>query len=116
MTSASNLSGAEFNQSKVILALSLMDQNVGGSGGDGTAGQWNVQFLNPPASGQAPVLTWPVEPGVLPGGSYHVQYKNNLTDPAWQNLNANSTVVGNQGQTTDFSPPGQRFYRVILTY
>ena len=72
--------------------------------------------LNAPAGAAGltakPILTWPTFFGV----SYRIQYKTNLTDPVWQNLNGNATILGNQGQATDFSPASQRFYRLSIVY
>jgi len=43
-----------------------------------------------------------------------VQFKNNLTDSAWQVLNTTVTVVGNQAYAEDLAPAAtQRFYRVV---
>ena len=56
------------------------------------------------------VITWPI----VPGWSYQVQYKNDVSDPGWQSLNGNVTYVGSYGFATDLSPAaGQRFYRVV---
>jgi hypothetical protein len=42
-----------------------------------------------------------------------VQFKNNLTEPAWQNLSGSVSIAGAKGYASDFAPaPGQRFYRV----
>jgi len=50
------------------------------------------------------------------GGTYTVQYKNNLSDPAWINL---ESVPGTGAPITiqDIPVPGQptRFYRVMMT-
>jgi cell wall assembly regulator SMI1 len=43
-----------------------------------------------------------------------VQVKDNLTDPAWQPLSNNVSIVGGQGQAIDLAPAvSQRFYRVV---
>jgi WD40-like Beta Propeller Repeat len=49
----------------------------------------------------------------VPGGSYQIQYKDNLTDPVWLNLPGNPTVTGNQG--CFMMPPSQssRYYRIV---
>jgi len=54
------------------------------------------------------ILSFPAQPGV----QYVVEYKDSLTDPAWQYL---TTVVGNPGsmQVIDYAPgPSTRFYRI----
>jgi len=69
-------------------------------------GSTNGQFT----TNQGPTLTW----DAVPGAGYQVQFKNNLTDPQWQDLNGRATVVGSQGEITDLAPgPTQRFYRII---
>ena len=62
------------------------------------------------ASGQNPTLVWPV----LAGKTYHVQFKNNLADPAWQTLPGSVTILGSTGYFTDATPvTGQRFYQIV---
>jgi len=59
---------------------------------------------------QQPLIIWPAPPGK----SYRVQYKTNLTDSAWQNLNNGVTVVGGQAYCSDLAPAAvHRFYRVM---
>jgi Tol biopolymer transport system component len=67
--------------------------------------------VSPAASpNQNPTLIWPV----LSGKIYQVQFKNNLTDPAWQTLPGNVTILGSTGYFTDTTPvTGQRFYQII---
>jgi len=58
---------------------------------------------------QGPTITWPA----LPSVSYHVQYKNNLSDANWQEVTGNVTIIGGKGSLVDLAPgPNQRFYRV----
>jgi len=58
---------------------------------------------------QYPVVSWPL----AAGQTYGVQFKNNLTDPVWQNLSGNITFIGDTGYLNDQSPaPNQRFYRI----
>jgi hypothetical protein len=72
---------------------------------------FEVKIANPVAEGHSPMIHWPSAPGKV----YRVQYKNNLDDPAWQNLNGNMVVVGNKGYIIDLAPDAaQRFYRVVL--
>jgi hypothetical protein len=110
---ASDLAPGDFNESSDIFAFALP---ISGSG--------NPTNTPPPAftgiawetangqysADQPLILTW----SPAAGGSYQVQFKNNLTDPAWQPLESPATVVGNQGQIIDFSPAAaQRFYRIV---
>ncbi|HTQ51177.1 MAG TPA: hypothetical protein VMJ12_10730 [Candidatus Acidoferrales bacterium] len=69
-----------------------------------------VHALPGPPSSPAPTLVWPV----LPGKTYQVLYKNNLTDPAWQVLGGDITILGNTAYFTDSNPAaGQRFYKIV---
>jgi Tol biopolymer transport system component len=62
------------------------------------------------APGVGPVISWPFVSGL----SYHVQFKNDLGEPSWQEVGGTITVLGNRASTTDPSPSsGQRFYRVV---
>jgi len=62
------------------------------------------------SAGQNPTLLWPV----LAGKTYQVQFKNNLSDPAWQTLPGSVTILGGTGYFTDTTPAiGQRFYQVM---
>jgi hypothetical protein len=68
------------------------------------------QIIFVPASAQNPVLSWPA----VAGKTYQVQYKNNLNDAIWQNMNGSVTVVSNRASATDPVPsPSQRFYRIV---
>jgi Tol biopolymer transport system component len=57
-----------------------------------------------------PLITWPA----VPGKTYRVQFKNDLSDPAWEDLDDGVTVLGNSGY---FSDPAtavtRRFYRIV---
>jgi hypothetical protein len=58
---------------------------------------------------QGPLLSWPT----VPGKTYQVQFKNTLSDPAWQDLSGDVSTVGNLEYFRDISPgPVLRFYRV----
>ena len=62
------------------------------------------------APGQGPTLNWPY----VSGYNYQVQYKNNLSDSAWQPVAGTVNINGNQASVTDPVPvSGQRFYRVV---
>lgn len=49
----------------------------------------------------------------VPGKSYQVQYKNNLSDPLWLNMPGNISVVGTQGYFTVPADQPNRFYRLV---
>ncbi|MDB6112114.1 MAG: hypothetical protein JWR69_3864 [Pedosphaera sp.] len=58
---------------------------------------------------QGPTISWPA----LPGMTYHVQYKDNLGDANWQEVNGSVTIIDGKGSLVDLAPGlSQRFYRV----
>lgn len=109
---ASDLAPGNFNQWLDVFATPLSPAGVGGSTNippvqfSGLAvGITNSAVTN----GNAVVLTW----AAGPGAGYQIQFKNNLTDPQWQNLGG-ASVIGAQGQLIDLAPNGtQRFYRIV---
>ena len=69
----------------------------------------DLEVATAPHTGTA--LSWPTRAW----GIYRVQYKEQLTDPIWQNLPANVTLLGGKGLATDPTPAnGARVYRVEL--
>jgi Tol biopolymer transport system component len=95
---ASDLAGQTFNFNGDIFAANLYTTSS------------NVLFSAAIVPGaQSPWLAWPA----LPGKAYRVQFKNSLTDPQWQDVNGNVTVVGGTGYLKDLAPAAtQRFYRI----
>jgi hypothetical protein len=84
---------SDFNHSTDVFALALLYGSI-------TAG----------LPGQAPTISWPTRPGE----TYHVQFKNTLTDPNWQEVGGVITVTENWARLTDPAPSAaQRFYRVV---
>jgi len=68
-----------------------------------------IIFAGTPAQGAT--VAWPA----TPGKSYRVQFKNDLSDPDWQDLIGNITLVGNSGRVNDVaSATNQKFYRIVL--
>jgi Tol biopolymer transport system component len=97
---ASDLVPFDFNGWSDIFAVSLLS-----SGGV-------PLFRAAIASGPGPGIwiSWPA----VPGKSYHMQFKNTLADPAWQDLGGNVCLVGAHAYLNDLAAPGsQRFYRVV---
>jgi Tol biopolymer transport system component len=91
---AADLVSGDFNQSEDVLVLTFLYATV----------------LPASTPGVGPTLSW----STRPGEAYHVQYKETLTDPVWQEVSGVVTVVGSQAQLTDLAPgAGQRFYRVV---
>jgi len=93
---ASDLTSQDFNQSGDVFALPFL--------------YLSIQSGNAPGAG--PSLVWPNRAGE----TYHVQFKNDLSDPFWRELVGNVNTVGNRASFSDAAPAGfPRFYRV-LTY
>jgi hypothetical protein len=56
-------------------------------------------------------LGWPT----VPGATYRIQYKNNLTDPTWTTLGSDQSGTGYPlVLTVDTTTNAQRFYRILL--
>ncbi|HZV36239.1 MAG TPA: hypothetical protein VFB72_16805 [Verrucomicrobiae bacterium] len=92
----------DFNQSSDIFALYLYSSN--------SPPAFPAEIVFVPANNSAPTISWQV----TPWQTYQVQYKDNLTDPAWQTLNGTISFSGNQGSITDPSAANtQRFYRIV---
>jgi Tol biopolymer transport system component len=90
---ASNLAADDFNHFSDLFAFAFLYVNV-------TLG----------APGQGPTISWPY----VSGHNYQVEYKNNLNDSVWQQVNGTININGNQASLTDPAPASsQRFYRVV---
>ena len=90
---AADLVAQDFNHGSDVFALSLLYASIIPSG----------------TPGLGPTLSWPARPGE----GYRVQFKDKLSDPAWQDVRGTVTFIGNTAQLTDFSPAsGGRFYRI----
>jgi Tol biopolymer transport system component len=90
---ASDLAAGDFNHSSDIFACPFF-----------------YVTLTPGANPNVgPTLSWPV----IPGLTYHVQFKNQLSDANWQEMSS-PLVVGIRGYFSDLtSGCTQRFYRVV---
>jgi hypothetical protein len=113
---ACDLPAPGFNEFSDIYAFGLSSfPGVLGSSGSGSTSsnsEFPVQFLSPGPTTSYPGLSWPLSPG----NSYQAQFKDNLSDPNWQNVNGNIIYVGGQAEIYDLSSsPNQRFYRIILS-
>ena len=51
----------------------------------------------------------------IPGHTYQLQFKENLSDPAWQNLGDVIIAIDSHASTTDALPLTQRFYRIVVS-
>ena len=111
----SNLPGPGYNEWSAIWAFDLSSfPVVVGSGGSGTGSsnsEFYVQLVPANSTTPYPGLSWPLSPG----NSYQVQFKNDLSDTNWQNVDGSIIFVGGTAQINDLSPsPDRRFYRVVL--
>jgi len=99
---ASDLLGGYFSSSDEVWALSLYSTNQQPA--------FNAAVGPAFAPGQGPTLTWTVTPGKY----YQAQFKNELSDSAWQPLTGGVIMLGSQGYFNDPAPPaGHRFYRIV---
>jgi WD40-like Beta Propeller Repeat len=108
---ASDLLPGDFNPASDVFLLSLAGAyGGGGSGGGSTNAITGLQMIQAPVGGALPAFTWTAEPGTF----YHLQYKDDLNDPVWHDLNGSVSVMGAFGTAYDLAPTaGNRFYRVI---
>jgi len=99
---ASDLVPQDFNQSGDVFALTLA--------ASGTISAFTSELVLLPATGGLPTLVWPAQPGT----SYQVQFKDDLGDPAWQDLFGSVSLVGDHGYALDLLPSNsKRFYRIV---
>jgi Tol biopolymer transport system component len=99
---ASDLIEGDFNQGADVFVVKLASGNP--------IAAFSGQIIYVPGSGQLPTILWPATNGV----TYEVQFKDELTDPAWLSVNGTVIVVGNQGSVVDLAPnPSHRFYRIV---
>lgn len=88
----------------------------GGLNGHGTVFRLNVvvpppSFLPVQETGATLTLTWTATEGQV----YQMQYKTNLTQTTWNNLNNSVTATNPIMTTVDATGPDpQRFYRILL--
>jgi Tol biopolymer transport system component len=142
---ASDLASGDFNQFSDLFALKLSAPVITDSDGDGMDDQWELDHfgtLNRDGTGDfdgdgasdlfefqsgtnpndpqslfrvtlAPpaTLTWPA----ASFKSYRVQYKDDLSETNWHDLNANVALSGSLGTALDLLPTSnKRFYRILL--
>jgi len=55
-------------------------------------------------------LGWPA----VPGKTYRAQFKQNLDEATWQDLNGQISIMGDRGYLKDAAPAtSHRFYRIL---
>jgi hypothetical protein len=98
---ASDLMANDFNNNADIFSTSLYSTN--------SIPAFSVA-VKPAFGATWPWLSWPV----MPGKTYHVQFKNNLNDPYWQDLGEAFSVLGDRAYLKDEAhQANERFYRVV---
>jgi len=86
----SDLAGTDFNHSSDLFSYAFLAASVAANGGN-------------------PTISWPW----LAGKNYKIEYKDNLSDPTWQEAQGTISHVGVKGILQDASAgPSMRFYRV----
>jgi hypothetical protein len=99
---ASDLIPNDFNNKNDVFALGL-DSGT-------TLSSFEVSVFPAAGSPLSNWLSWPV----VPGKTYRVQFKKNLNDEAWQDLNGQMSIIGDRGYLKDPTPvTTERFYRIV---
>lgn len=109
---ASDLPNGDFNGKAELFAFNLADFPVTDSSGTGSTNSNSAFAVQLISSGpaQSPELSWPL----APGKTYEAQFKDDLTDPVWQDVDGSILFLGGTGYIYDQSPSSQhRFYRVL---
>ena len=71
--------------------------------------QYHLQMSPVSAPGGNTTLAWQT----APARTYGVQFKNNLTDPLWQDSGLGISFLGNEGMVSVPASQPSRFYRVV---
>ncbi|HZL78286.1 MAG TPA: hypothetical protein VFC17_05485, partial [Candidatus Limnocylindrales bacterium] len=81
---SSDLAANDFNHGSDIFALDLtaLPVTISGGGGATNSAVFYAQLFSAGSLTQTPTISWPL----AAGKNYRVQFKNNLTDPLWQDL------------------------------
>lgn len=99
---ASDLADGDFNQSADVFAYQLFAA--------GPIPIFHARIVPGSSDQPWPLITWPA----LPGRSYRVEFKNDLSDAVWQNASGQVTVLGNLGYFSDpTAAVTRRFYRIV---
>jgi Tol biopolymer transport system component len=68
------------------------------------------EIVYTPSGSSRPTLAWDADPA----RNYRVEFKDDLSDPLWQNLDCVITFTGSRATATDQTPSTrQRFYRIV---
>jgi Tol biopolymer transport system component len=101
LSAASNMATNDLNRALDLFSLRI-------SGGSSTP-LFVGQILYQPASSTAPIIVWPV----VEGKTYHVEYKDQLSDPEWTTLSTSIQINGGHASATDPTPHSvHRYYRI----
>lgn len=93
--------------------VSDLDEYLAGTDPTDSNSVFRARAIYSETTGQNVSITWPT----APGKTYQVQFKNDLNDSSWQNLDGNVVLQGNQAVLPDsVSAIGQKFYRVVIVH
>ena len=95
-TSADDPDLMDFNRNMDVVSYTLTPTETG-------------FLVQTPTGGSARNLIWPVSPGK----TYRVQYKDDLSQSAWQEAPGTPAISGEQAMYKDPNPALTRFYRVV---
>jgi Tol biopolymer transport system component len=99
---ASDLEDGDFNQTSDAFAISPYTPDA--------IPPFQVAVSSGGLPNQGAFLTWPA----VPGKTYRAQFKENLSDQLWQDLNLPVVIAGSTGSLQDITPAAaQRFYRIV---
>ena len=109
-STASDLVARDFNSGGVFL-LPLYP-SIATTNSDGSPAMVpGVQLSALSVAQHNPTLTWPV----MGGGSYHIQYKDDLIDAVWHDFVGTMAVDALGASASDMAPSStNRFYRIIF--
>lgn len=99
---APDLVAQDFNQSEDVFAYSPY--------GSEAIPFFYARVIAAATPAQEPLITWLA----APGKSYRVQFKNDLTELNWHDLDGGVTILGNQGYFSNLTAGvAYRFYRIV---
>jgi Tol biopolymer transport system component len=88
---------------------SNLQEYLAGTDPTDAASVFRAQITGTISPGNTVTLNWPA----VPGKSYHLQSKTNLSESVWLDSGANLSIIGTQVYVTVPSDPPSRFYRVM---
>jgi hypothetical protein len=110
---ASDIAGGDYNEWGNLYAFQPFSMSATNANGGFSIQNTGYTALDWPLGNQpapvAPSFTWLTTPGTV----YQAQFTDDLSDPNWQPLINNVSIVGGEGYAVDTAPNSpNRFYRV----